>query len=146
MKLFLDTGVLGMVTHPKAEDGHKATTWLRQQVAGGATIVVPQICDYELRREYMRNNSTKALARLDELITASEYASASDSIWREAARLWAHCRNQGSALASDHALDGDVILIATVKGLDDQVTPCVVATTNVKHLTHFVDARLFEEI
>lgn len=146
MKLFLDTGVLGMVTHPKTDEGHEAAKWLYGHVLAGATIVVPQICDYELRREYIRKNNEKSLKHLNDLIEKSEYALTTKDIWHKAANLWADCRNRGKRLADDHALDGDVILIATIKDDGNIGAQCIVATTNVKHLIDFVDARLFHEI
>jgi len=62
---------------------------------------------------------------------------------RRAAELWALARGSGQPTASDHALDGDVILAAQALSLN---TPVVVATGNPSHLTRFVPAELWSNI
>ena len=63
---------------------------------------------------------------------------------RQAAACWAEARQQGRPTAADAALDGDVILAAQA------VTPdrpeVIVATTNPKHLSRFVAAKLWVDI
>ncbi|MGE0434782.1 MAG: hypothetical protein AB7K09_26125 [Planctomycetota bacterium] len=44
----LDTGPLGLVTHPRNAD---AKRWLKSLVLAGFAVAVPEIADYELRRE-----------------------------------------------------------------------------------------------
>jgi hypothetical protein len=48
--------------------------------------------------------------------------------------------------AADAALDGDVILAAQSIAMEAQGHTCIVATTNVRHLNWFVDARTWESI
>jgi hypothetical protein len=72
------------------------------------------VADYELRRELIRNNSGKALARLDDLGQALGYVALSTPMMRRAAQFWADARNAGLPTAADPALDGDVILAAQV--------------------------------
>jgi hypothetical protein len=64
----------------------------------------------------------------------------------QAAAYWAEARRQGRPTADGHALDGDVILAAQARTLAREGHEVVVATTNVAHLSRFVDARLWEEI
>lgn len=65
---------------------------------------------------------------------------------RDAARLWAQARNDGTPTASPDALDGDVILAAQCQNLRLPGEEYVVATTNVGHLTLFVPADLWTNI
>ena len=65
---------------------------------------------------------------------------------RLAAQFWAEARNRGRPAAPDLALDGDVILAAQARLLSDDVQSVVIATTNVRHLADYVDARLWEAI
>jgi hypothetical protein len=63
-----------------------------------------------------------------------------------AADFWAQARRQGRKTADNKALDGDVILAAQASLLTHLGDNIVVATTNVKHLSLFVDARLWQDI
>lgn len=65
---------------------------------------------------------------------------------RQAAAFWAQARNMGQPTAHDAALDGDVILAAQAQSLTNQGHTTLIATTNVKHLTLFADARLWRDI
>jgi hypothetical protein len=146
MVVFLDTGVLGFLTNPSnSAESTECKQWLDGILAAGAEVRVPEIADYELRRELIRNNSAKALARLDDLGQALGYVALSTSMMRQAAEFWASARNVGLPTAPDHALDGDVILAAQVAVSAGDQGP-VIATTNVKHLERFVTARLWRGI
>ena len=62
----LDTGPLGLITNPKeSDDGRRCKEWMRSALAAGARVMVPEVADYELRRELIRTGKTKGLARLD---------------------------------------------------------------------------------
>jgi hypothetical protein len=63
--VLLDTGPLGMVTHPRPNP--EIVEWLRDLLADGASIFVPEIADYELRRELIRAKRAKGISRLDSL-------------------------------------------------------------------------------
>lgn len=118
----------------------------RPSAAGGWRIVrVPEIADYELRRELLRANRTQGLARLDALEGALGLLLIDTTVLHKAAEFWANARNQGRQTADDKALDGDMILSAqaALVGASDGA---VVATTNVGHLSLFCDARLWSEI
>ena len=95
----------------------------------------------------MRAGKSRGIARLDELKRALDYLPLSTEIMLQAARFWAQARQQGRPTAGDTALDADVILAAQASVLaaetGDQV---IVATTNVGHLSLFVDARRWSEI
>src|SRR3954454_5674807 len=115
MVVFLDTGVLGFLTNPSnSAEPTECKQSLDGILSGGAEVRVPEIADYELRRELIRNNSGKALARLDDLGQALGYVSLSTPMMRRAAEFWADARNAGLPTTADHALDGDVILAAQV--------------------------------
>lgn len=63
---------------------------------------------------------------------------------RQAAVFWADARQRGQPTADDRALDADVILAAQVATIES--THGVVATTNVGHLTRYVQAALWRDI
>ncbi|WP_071525311.1 hypothetical protein [Spirulina subsalsa] len=63
-----------------------------------------------------------------------------------AAQLWAQARQTGQPTADPKALDGDVILSAQARLLASEKTKVVVATTNVGHLSRFVNAEHWQSI
>ncbi len=64
----------------------------------------------------------------------------------KAAELWATARKGGYPTAAPDALDGDVILAAQALLLKDEGNEVVIATTNVGHLSRFIDAREWQNI
>ena len=66
--IVLDAGVLGMVTNPKASLAVAACNqWLEFIRQHGTWIAIPEIADYEVRRELLRADKTRGIARLDAL-------------------------------------------------------------------------------
>jgi predicted nucleic acid-binding protein len=106
-------------------------------LAAGRRVIVPEIVDYEVRREFIRHGSALAVTNLDRYGLQLEYLPLSTAAMRLAAELWAQARNTGQPTAPDHALDGDVILAAQALSLG---VPVVVATGNPAHLSRFVPA------
>jgi hypothetical protein len=120
--------------------------WMEALRAAGSIVAIPEIADYELRRELLRINRMESVSTLDKMGNDFRFLPISSAIMRSAAYLWANSRTRGQMTAHDHALDGDVILAAQVLSLEKQGERCVVATTNVRHLTWFVDARPWDSI
>ena len=142
----LDTGPLGQITHPKSTPPNVACAqWFQALIAKGVRVVVPEIVDYELRRELVRSNKTQGLMRLNNLITqGAEYCPITTLAMREAAKFWAQARQQGQPTAGDNTIDCDMILVAQAVTLNEP--SFVIATTNVKHLSRFVPADLWQNI
>ena len=141
----LDAGPLGLVTNPKrSPESLACTQWLQALVAAGVRVVLPEIADYEVRRELLRGRRQQGLRRLDALVELVEYLSLTTAAMRQAAAFWADARQRGQPTADDRALDGDVILAAQVATIGS--TDGVVATTNVGHLSRYVRAALWRDI
>ena len=129
----LDAGPLGLATNPRRSARSLACAkWLQDLAATGVRIIVPEIADYEIRRELVRAGRTNGIAHLDALGRLLEYLPISTAAMRQAAVFWSQARNQGKPTASDAALDADAILAAQAATMG--------ATTNVGHLTRFVPA------
>jgi predicted nucleic acid-binding protein len=109
-------------------------------------LVVPEIADYEVRRELLRLDLALSVRRLDVLVARARYQPLSTPIMRRAARLWAQIRQQGRPTADPHALDADVILAAGAVELSERGHEVIVATDNARHLSLFVDARHWADI
>ena len=143
--VLLDTGPLGLVTNPRRSPQSVACAqWLQALVAHGVRVIVPEISDYEVRRELLRAKKEPGLARLDALATRLEYLPLTTPAIRRAAVFWAQARQQGQPTADDKALDGDVILAAQAMTLG--IADVVIATTNVGHLSRFAPAALWPDI
>jgi hypothetical protein len=109
--------------------------------------MIPEIADYEVRRELLRAGRHKGLARLDSLAEEIGYLALDTNVMHLAAGLWAEARNRGWQTADDKALDADVILAAQANLAERDGYEVVIATTNPGHLTRFVkDARLWSTI
>ncbi len=120
--------------------------WFNHVLAGGDTVVLPEIADYEVRRELLRAGKLRGVRELDRLQERVLYLPLTTAAMRKAAHLWAVIRQQGHVTADPHALDGDVILAAQAALLGDPDVPVVIATGNVKHLILFGDARLWHDV
>ena len=144
----LDEGTLSLVTHPRGgDDAVTAKEWLKGLRKAGVEVKVPEIADYELRRELLRAGKTKSIERLDLFLGATGFIPITTEAMRLAAALWAEARNQGQPTAPDPALDGDVILAAQTRlAGEGPGTGAVVATTNPGHLTRFVPAACWNEV
>lgn len=147
MVVFLDTSVLGYVTHPKGNaKASQCTQWLVDLLSYGNRVCIPEVCDFELRREYVRRKAIEPLEKLDALKKTLEYIPINTLMMHRAADLWAHARNMGRPTADQNELDVDVILAAQGQYIAAGEDNLVIATSNVGHLSIFADARLFEDI
>ncbi len=143
--VLLDAGPLGLATNPRrSRQSVACAQWVQALVTHGTRVIVPEIADYEVRRELLRANKVSGLARLDALARLIEYLPLTTVAMRQAALFWAQARQQGQPTAGDKALDGDVILAAQAITLG--VTDVVIATTNVGHLSRFAPAALWPDI
>jgi predicted nucleic acid-binding protein len=141
--LVLDATPLSLLCHPNMRSPVviEINRWLRAQLAAGTVVYIPEIADYEVRRELLRAGKQRGLRRLDALQSTLTYLPLDTTAMRRAAELWAAARNQGIPTALPGALDGDVILAAQAEAVG-----AVVVTENVSHLARFVAARHWREI
>jgi predicted nucleic acid-binding protein len=145
--VLLDAGPLGMVINPKATPQTQACNeWLKALLQKGIYVYIPEIADYEVRRELLRANLHRSLKRLDDLKVALNYLSLTTPIMLKAAEFWAQVRQQGQPTADEKALDGDVILAAQAASFTNPSDTVIIATTNVGHLGRLVPALLWYEI
>jgi len=143
--VLLDSGPLGALAHPRALPLPTACRqWLASLVAVNRRIIVPEITDYEVRRELLRLGRMTAISELDMLAQQLEYLPLTTAAMRRAAELWAQARQQGQPTAGDNTIDADMILAAQALTLGDP--DVIIATTNVGHLARFVPADLWQNI
>jgi predicted nucleic acid-binding protein len=144
--VLLDSGPLGRLTHPRAEQNREVREWLAALVSTEVVAVLPEIVDYEHRRKMLHIGSAGSIGYLDGLKESIAYAPLTTQVMLRAAQLWADARTRGLPTAPDGSLDIDVILAAQALDLAENGDQVVVATTNPRHLSRFVDARDWQEI
>lgn len=160
--VLLDAGPLGLAANPRAsEAGEACRAWIKRLMAGGVEVFIPEVADYEVRREALFNSLPKgaarwrgvarldtlepsrAIDRLDTLRAGLDFLPITSAAMHRAAQFWALVRRQGAPTAAEGRLDADAILAGqatTAGGRGDAVT---IATANVRHLARFpgIDAR-----
>lgn len=137
--VMLDTGPLGRITHPKRN--LETIQWFQNLLRKEVPVILPEIADYELRRNLILEGFTTSIQRLDDLQQTLLYSPITTEAMKLAAQLWADARKRGLPTADVKALDGDVILAAQAIQAG-----AIIATENIGHLTRFVTAKHWNEI
>jgi hypothetical protein len=150
--ILLDSGPLGLVVRaPSKPQVVRCVTWLKTISATGATVVIPEIAHYEVRRELFRIRAVGSLRRLE------YYLDPSDGLKRltlttvaiiKAAEFWAFLRQSGIPTSSPDSLDADAILAGQAALAGQPGDTVTVATTNLAHLSRFpgIDAQIWDQI
>ena len=137
--LLLDTGPLGKIAHPRPNP--ELLAWLVRMLRGRAEVIIPEITDFELRRNLLLEGLVESVRRLDELKAVLTYLPLSTRVMLRAAEFWARARRDGKPTADPKELDIDVILAAQAHEVRG-----IVVTENVGHLALFVEAKDWGEI
>jgi hypothetical protein len=151
--ILIDSGVLGKLCNPNSSpEVEAAREQLYALLAKGIYIVSSQICDYEVRRSLILNSmkglTSEGIDNLNKLAEFIDFLPVNNTVLKEAASLWAEARIQGIPTADDKSLDADVIICAQFKLLEKEYPGryIVIATTNVKHLSRFTEAKEWQAI
>ncbi|MDQ2808514.1 MAG: nuclease [Chloroflexota bacterium] len=143
----MDSNVLGIVTNPRATaENEECRAWVRRMGALGNRVAVPEIADYEIRRELVRAAKTVGIQELDQLATRVSYLPITTAAMRQAAEFWAQLRGKGVATASDKALDIDMVIAGQAVVAVRAWETLVIATTNTRHLSLVAPARHWRDI
>jgi predicted nucleic acid-binding protein len=142
-----NAGPKGMITNPKSSPECEACkNWFASVASNGADVVIPEIADYEVRRELLRAGKDRGIGRLDALKDLLRYAPITTPVMLKASEFWASARNMGRQSAIDASLDADMILATQATILGANGDEAVIATTNVRHLALFARTRFWREI
>lgn len=139
---------MGLLLHEnkKLSLHNQCSRWLEELLAAGVQIRIPEIIDYEVRRELLRLDKHTSLTRLATLRNLLGMVPLDSATMLRAAVLWADARKQGRVTADYKALDIDVILAAQTQLLSETGHKVIVATQNVRHLAWFVEAYTWSDI
>ncbi|MDJ0731410.1 MAG: type II toxin-antitoxin system VapC family toxin [Crocosphaera sp.] len=153
MIIFIDTGILGLLSSPNdRKEVIDCKNWLYSFLSKGVNIVSSDICDYEVRRGILigvkSRKKGEGLNNLDDLHNLINFVPVSPIILRSSAELWAETRRLGQPTAELNNIDADVIIGATCQLIQEEYPGqrLIVATTNVKHLSRFVEAKKWTQI
>src|SRR6476646_3951799 len=103
----LDTRVVGLLPHPEdTVEVEACYRWVAELLAEGDSVILPEVADYEIRREALRRKAARNIQRLDELPGTLTCVPLTTAAMRLAAGFWAQVRQQGRPTAPDAALDG----------------------------------------
>lgn len=149
MIVLLDSGVLHtLVSTSKVKEVTDCQDWFYYLLSRSARIVTSSLCNYEVKRELIRRKKVQEINNLNQLKALIDFLPVDDSTLELAAELWAEARNKGMPTADDLSLDADVIICAQYQLLAEEFPGryVVIATTNVKHLSCFSEAKEWQDI
>jgi predicted nucleic acid-binding protein len=145
--ILLDASPLGTICNPKhSVQTFACAQWAEQMLQQGEQIAIPEIADYEVRRELIRGNKTRSVTRLNQMKLRFDYLPITTAVMLRAAEFWAQARNMGKPTAGNQRWDADVILAAQASLLLADGDDVVIATANVAHLSLFVPAARWQDI
>ncbi|MGK7951806.1 MAG: type II toxin-antitoxin system VapC family toxin [Xenococcaceae cyanobacterium] len=149
MIVLLDSGVLHtLVSTSKVKEVTDCQDWFYYLLSRSALIVTSSLCNYEVKRELIRRKKVQEINNLNQLKALIDCLPVDDLTLELAAELWAEARNKGMPTADDLSLDADVIICAQYRLLAEEYPGryVVIATTNVKHLSRFTEAKEWQDI
>lgn len=127
-------------------DAVAVTNWTTACLVAGHKLYIPEVIDYELRRELLRSGKANSIKKLDSLKTTLRFLPINSAAMLLAADLWAKARQAGLPTGDPKKLDIDVILAAQALTLGIPNSDLIVATSNVAHISRFVPADLWSNI
>lgn len=157
MIVVLDSNILGMLSTPdesasleregELKEVRHCTEWLYKLLAKGARVIIPDICDYEVRRELIRigSSSVKELNSLRELLDCYEVTF---EVLAEAAELWAESRKISQPNKLEENIDVDCIIAACCHVLerDNPGQAVILATKNIKDFQRTTNCAHWQDI
>ncbi|MFN9857631.1 MAG: type II toxin-antitoxin system VapC family toxin, partial [Pseudanabaena sp.] len=96
MIILLDAGPLGILTNPKATSLNlECRQWMKELLLKNYRVILPEIADYEVRRELIRAKRLEGIQRLDDWKSRLEYQPLTTATMLKAAEFWAEARQTG---------------------------------------------------
>ncbi|HLK58776.1 MAG TPA: hypothetical protein VKU00_19545 [Chthonomonadaceae bacterium] len=115
-------------------------------LTNGVRVYIPEVADYEVRRELIRAGKTSGVTRLNVLKSLARYLPITTDAMLLAADLWAQARKAGVPTADARALDADVVLVAQALTAGLPPAEIIVASVNVRHLSRFIASDVWQNI
>lgn len=145
MIIILDTTTLtALITRATdSEEARKCQDWFYSLIPRGAMFMIPEICDYEVRRGFIllekktgRNQDARK-ENLDKIRTYSDGLSFTLEVSLVAAELWAESTNIGKT--QPKGISADIVVMAHTKILQDHFPgrKVIIATRNTNDFIIF---------
>jgi predicted nucleic acid-binding protein len=100
--ILLDSAPVGLITNPKSMPlAVQCQQWFLSLSQRGYQVILPEIIDYEIRRELLRANKLSGIRKLNQLKSEIIYLPITTKVMLKAAELWAEVRNQGKSTADN---------------------------------------------
>jgi predicted nucleic acid-binding protein len=155
--VILDSGVLDLLVTPINEElcederrlieVYQCTEWFYRLLSKGAYITVSDICDYEVRREFVRIRS-KSVQKLDQLRDLIEFQEVSFAVLERAAEMWAEARVISQPNKVKENIDIDCIIAAQWSLLVERYPgrKIIIATKNIKDFQRITECNIWQDI
>lgn len=145
--ILLDSSPLGTLSNPaQTPEVIAISLWAADCDDADHKLYVPEVIDYEIRRELLRAGKSAGIAKLNALKASLIYLPLTTDAMLLAADLWAQSWRRGQPTGDPKKLDIDVILAAQALLLGVPQPDLILATSNVGHLSQFVPAALWTDI
>ncbi|MDZ7805370.1 hypothetical protein [Thiohalophilus sp.] len=146
--VILDSSPLGLLanTNQANPDAVDCAEWLKSLLLKGVDVYVPEVADYEVRRSLLKIDATTSISKLNQLNSVLIYQPITTEAMREASNYWATARKIGKPTADDKSLDADMVLVGQASTISGNLDQVIVATTNIKHIDNFIEARKWQDI
>lgn len=155
--MILDSGILALLVTPIGEElsedekllmeVYQCTEWFYRLLSKGTYVIVSDICDYEVRREFVRIKS-KSVQELDKLRKLIEFKEVSFAVLEKAAGLWAEARDISQPNKIKENIDIDCILAAQWYLLKEKYPgrKVIIATKNIKDFQRVTECSNWQNI
>lgn len=136
--ILLDSGVIGLIcSSAQTPDASSCQDWVERMEATGASIVIPEVIYFEVKRGLLWKAATGKLARFERIVRDLGVVPITFAAWDRAAEFWALLHNQGRPTAHPKSLDADAVLAGVAVTVAKPGDVSVIATTNKRHLHRF---------
>lgn len=153
MIVFLDTNILGKLTNPnQLPEAVECQVWFERLLAKGVYLVSSELCFYELKRSLIlaasQGETNRGIKKLDDLRLFVEFFPVDRAVAELSSMLWAEARTKNTPTAKADNIDIDIMITAHWRLLTEEFPgrEVVIATTNIKHLSLFAEAREWQNI
>ena len=135
--IILDSAPLGHICNSRNRNDYKKLKDFVKSLS--FSICVPEIIDYELRRNLELEGLRKSVNLLSQFQRRDQILRLESQDLIEAAELWAWCRRRGKPTTENRGLDIDVILVAQSLSQLSRFDKVVILTVDIGDLSVFSD-------